>query len=64
MAVLYGNINLIMKIGNIIEFHLHGKKIIHTGKVIKINDKSIIVIDDKTGLETKVLKVDMGLGYE
>jgi hypothetical protein len=53
-----------MKIGNIIEFHLQGKKIIHTGKIIKINDKSIIVVDDKTGLETKVLKVDMGLGYE
>ena len=53
-----------MKIGNIIAFHIHGNKVIHTGKIIKINDKSIIVIDDKTGLETKVLKVDMGLRYE
>ena len=53
-----------MKVGNIIEFHVPHTKLIHTGKIIKINDKSIIVIDDKTGLETKVLKVDMGLRYE
>ena len=53
-----------MKIGNIVEFHLEGRRVIHTGKIIKINKKSIIVIDDKTGLETKVLKVDMCLGYE
>ena len=52
-----------MKVGNIIEFHVPHTKHIHTGKVIKVNKKSVVVIDDKTGLEIKIpiSETDMGM---
>ena len=53
-----------MKVGNIIEFHVPHTKHIHTGKIIKLNKKSVIVIDDKTGLEIKILISETGHGYE
>ena len=53
-----------MKIGNIIEFKVLCKKVIHTGKVIKVNKKSVIVIDDKTGLKVKIQITKTGCYYE
>mgnify|MGYP000638695349 CR=1 FL=1 len=53
-----------MKVGNIIEFHVPHTKHIHTGKIIKLNKKSVIVIDDRTGLETKIPISEIGHGYE
>jgi uncharacterized protein YkvS len=53
-----------MKVGNIIEFHVPRTKLIHTGKIIKLNKKSVIVIDDKTGLETKIAISETGHFYE
>ena len=53
-----------MKVGNIIEFHVPRTKHIHTGKIIKVNKKSVIVINDKTGLEIKIAISETGHGYE
>jgi uncharacterized protein YkvS len=53
-----------MKVGNIIEFHVPHTKLVHTGKIIKVNKKSVIVIDDRTGLETKIPISEIGQGYE
>ena len=53
-----------MKIGSIIEYHVPGKKSLHTGKVIKINKKSVIVIDDKTDLKVKILISEIGHEYQ
>lgn len=52
-----------MKIGNIIEFKVPGKKTIHTGRVIKINRMSVIVIDDKTDTEIKIQISNTGCYY-
>ncbi len=53
-----------MKVGNIIEFHVPHTKHTHTGKIIKVNKKSVIVIDDKTGLEIKIAISETGHFYE
>lgn len=53
-----------MKVGNIIEFHVPHTKLVHTGKIIKVNKKSVIVTDDKTGLKTKITISETGHGYE
>ena len=54
-----------MKIGNIIEFKVPGKKTtIHTGRVIKVNRMTVVVIDDKTNLKMRVQIVKTGCYYE
>lgn len=53
-----------MRIGNIIEFKVPGKKTIHTGRVIKVNRMSVIVIDDKTELKIRIQIVKTGCYYE
>jgi uncharacterized protein YkvS len=52
-----------MKVGSIIEFRVPNTKLIHTGKIIKINKNSVIVIDDKTELEIKIAISEIGHGY-